>query len=161
IELFDRFLFSEKAYFRDASDDHTILMVAGPKAPEVLAGLTGVAAPADPWQHVACAIGSAPAHVIRAAGETGGPELRLLGARADGASLWKDVVESGAPPVGVSALDVLRVESGSPWPGHDVDESVLLPEIPHAALVSHTKGCYIGQEVVVRIRDRGHVNRRL
>jgi glycine cleavage system aminomethyltransferase T len=38
---------------------------------------------------------------------------------------------------------------------------VLLPEIPSAHLVSYTKGCYIGQEVVVRIRDRGHVNRLL
>ena len=38
---------------------------------------------------------------------------------------------------------------------------MLLPEIPFEALVSQTKGCYPGQEVVVRIRDRGHVNRRL
>jgi folate-binding protein YgfZ len=42
-----------------------------------------------------------------------------------------------------------------------VDESVLLPEIPFENLLSHTKGCYPGQEVVVRIRDRGHVNRML
>ena len=39
--------------------------------------------------------------------------------------------------------------------------SVLLPEIPLERLASYTKGCYPGQEVVVRIRDRGHVNRRL
>ena len=45
--------------------------------------------------------------------------------------------------------------------GHDVDESVMLPEIPFESLLSHTKGCYPGQEVVVRIRDRGHVNRML
>jgi glycine cleavage system aminomethyltransferase T len=38
---------------------------------------------------------------------------------------------------------------------------VLLPEVPFLNLVSHTKGCYPGQEVVVRIRDRGHVNRHL
>ncbi len=38
---------------------------------------------------------------------------------------------------------------------------MLLPEIPLEPLVSYTKGCYIGQEVVVRIRDRGHVNRHL
>src|SRR5437899_3280351 len=41
------------------------------------------------------------------------------------------------------------------------DATVLLPEIPSAHLISHTKGCYPGQEVVVRIRDRGHVNRHL
>jgi aminomethyltransferase len=42
-----------------------------------------------------------------------------------------------------------------------VDATVLLPEIPSAHLISYTKGCYPGQEVVVRIRDRGHVNRHL
>jgi folate-binding protein YgfZ len=41
------------------------------------------------------------------------------------------------------------------------DDSVLLPEIPFEPRVSYTKGCYLGQEVVVRIRDRGHVNRLL
>ena len=38
---------------------------------------------------------------------------------------------------------------------------MLLPEIPFENLLSQTKGCYPGQEVVVRIRDRGHVNRTL
>ena len=38
---------------------------------------------------------------------------------------------------------------------------MLLPEVPFETLVSYTKGCYPGQEVVVRIRDRGHVNRHL
>ena len=38
---------------------------------------------------------------------------------------------------------------------------MLLPEVPFEHLLSHSKGCYPGQEVVVRIRDRGHVNRHL
>src|SRR5436305_845499 len=46
-------------------------------------------------------------------------------------------------------------------PPVDVDASVLLPEIPAEGFISHTKGCYPGQEVIVRIRDRGHVNRHL
>jgi folate-binding protein YgfZ len=161
MELFDRFLFSEKAYVRDASDEHTILMTAGPAASELLAKLTGAAAPVRPWAHVAGTIASVPVHVVRGAGETGEEEFWVLGPRADGGALWQALVVAGARPVGVTAVDVLRVESGAPSPGHDVDDSVLLPEIPSAALVSHTKGCYIGQEVVVRIRDRGHVNRRL
>jgi folate-binding protein YgfZ len=70
-------------------------------------------------------------------------------------------VAAGARPVGARAHESLRIEAGTPYLGHDVDENVLLPEIPIERWVSHTKGCYIGQEVVVRIRDRGHVNRHL
>jgi folate-binding protein YgfZ len=63
--------------------------------------------------------------------------------------------------VGHQAWESLRIEAGWPAWGRDVDQSVLLPEIPIERWVSYTKGCYIGQEVVVRIRDRGHVNRHL
>ena len=45
--------------------------------------------------------------------------------------------------------------------GQDVDESVILPETGLEHLVSYTKGCYIGQEVVARVKYRGHVNRAL
>jgi len=75
--------------------------------------------------------------------------------------MWDALVGVGARPVGLAAFDAFRIEAGTPIFGHDVDESVLLPEIPFANLVSETKGCYPGQEVVVRIRDRGHVNRML
>src|SRR3989442_1646589 len=66
-----------------------------------------------------------------------------------------------ARPLGAAALESLRMEAGTPRFGVDVDATVLLPEIPSAHLISHPKGCYPGQEVVVRIRDRGHVNRHL
>src|SRR5204862_379684 len=61
----------------------------------------------------------------------------------------------------IAALAARRIEAGTPRFGEDVDATVLLPEIPSAHLISNTKGCYPGQEVVVRIRDRGHVNRYL
>ena len=51
--------------------------------------------------------------------------------------------------------------AGTPVFPEDIGPSVLLPEVPFADLVSYAKGCYIGQEVIVRIRDRGHVNRLL
>src|SRR6266446_6441670 len=74
---------------------------------------------------------------------------------------WKAALAAGARPLGAAALESLRIEAGTPCFGVDVDATVLLPEIPSERLVSHTKGCYPGQEVVVRIRDRGHVNRHL
>jgi len=79
------------------------------------------------------------------------------------ASTVSDAIVRGAGVglVGPEAFEALRIEAGTPLFGRDVDDTVLLPEIPFESLLSHTKGCYPGQEVVVRIRDRGHVNRTL
>jgi folate-binding protein YgfZ len=59
-------------------------------------------------------------------------------------------------------LDVLRIEAGRPAWDADLGEDTLPPEAGiDGRAIDHTKGCYTGQEVIVRIRDRGHVNRRL
>ena len=76
--------------------------------------------------------------------------------------LWERTVAAGAKPVGQGVWQTLRVEAGRPAYGQDMDETT----IPFEAgivdrAVDHTKGCYTGQEVIVRIRDRGHVNRLL
>jgi folate-binding protein YgfZ len=57
---------------------------------------------------------------------------------------------------------VLRTEAGIPWYGFDMDERTLPPEAGlEARALSYTKGCYLGQEIMERIRSRGQVNRRL
>jgi aminomethyltransferase len=61
----------------------------------------------------------------------------------------------------MGALDLLRVEAGWPWFGLDIDDSNLLMESLTRDHVSFTKGCYIGQEVVIRVEHQGHVNRKL
>src|SRR5438046_8680600 len=102
-----------------------------------------------------------PVRLATGGGETGGLWVRVSCAAAQGPRVWDALVGGGPGPFGVTAYESLRIEAGMPLFGHDVDERALLPEIPHERLVSYTKGCYPGQEVVVRIRDRGHVNRRL
>ena len=64
-------------------------------------------------------------------------------------------------PVGADASEALRLEAGIPAYGVDVGEGVILPETRLEALVSYTKGCYIGQETVARVKYRGHINRGL
>lgn len=63
--------------------------------------------------------------------------------------------------IGLQAQELLRVEEGIPRYGVDMDENTLFPEIGLDDAVSFHKGCYLGQEVVERIRSRGHVNRKL
>ena len=76
--------------------------------------------------------------------------------------MWDSLIEAGAVPIGAGAWETLRVEAGRPAYGEDMDESTILSETGLVdRAVDHTKGCYTGQEVIVRIRDRGHVNRSL
>ena len=77
-------------------------------------------------------------------------------------AVWDDLIEAGAAPIGAGVWDTLRIEAGRPAYGRDMDESTILSETGLVdRAVDHTKGCYTGQEVIVRIRDRGHVNRSL
>ena len=77
-------------------------------------------------------------------------------------ALWRTLVDSGAASAGLGVWKTLGVEAGRPVYGTDMDERTLPPEagIVERA-VDQAKGCYTGQEVIVRIRDRGHVNRYL
>jgi tRNA-modifying protein YgfZ len=160
-EALDKYLFSEKAYFRDATGELSLLVLVGPEAPALAERLTGTAPPAATWSHLAARLGDVDVRLVRGGGETGESEVWLVSALADGPRVWRAAIAGGARPVGTRAYESLRIEAGTPYLGHDVDESVLLPEIPIEPWVSYSKGCYIGQEVVVRIRDRGHVNRHL
>jgi folate-binding protein YgfZ len=66
------------------------------------------------------------------------------------------------PTLGAGALERLRIEAGTPRFGAEIDERTLPAEAGlDETHVSFTKGCYPGQEPIVRLRHRGHVNRRL
>ena len=67
------------------------------------------------------------------------------------------------PAVEVSdeLYEVLRVESGIPLYGVDMDETTIVPELGIDGLISYNKGCYIGQEIIARIHFRGHVAKQL
>ena len=58
-------------------------------------------------------------------------------------------------------FDLLRIEAGIARFGIDMDESNVIPEINLDDAVSYTKGCYVGQEIIVRIKHRGHPAKKL
>ena len=67
----------------------------------------------------------------------------------------------GSRPVDPETAERLRVEAGRPRFGQDFDGSHLPDEVGLEAAISTTKGCYVGQEIVARLRTYGRVNRRL
>ena len=75
--------------------------------------------------------------------------------------LWAAFLKLGAQPVGRQALEILRIEAGVPRQGIDMDETNVVSETNLDDAVSFTKGCYVGQEIIARIKYRGHVAKKL
>lgn len=68
----------------------------------------------------------------------------------------KDAVE-----ISDELYETLRIETGIPKYGVDMDETTIVPEIGQTEFISYNKGCYIGQEIIARIHFRGHVAKKL
>src|SRR5262245_36462907 len=160
LDALDHFLISEKAYFEVADEMFAILAVQGPRAADLVSTLAARTIDLAPLAHAEVTIAGAPVRVIHRR-EAGVPGFHLWTAAAQGEALWRTLTGAGATPVGVQALDQHRVEAGVPWYGRDIDETGIFPETRLEHLVSYTKGCYIGQEVVARVKYRCHVNRAL
>lgn len=94
---------------------------------------------------------------------TGLPGFELILPREAVAAWWDRLVhECGATPAGFHAIDALRIEAAIPWSGRDIDDKVIPPETGLADRgVSYHKGCYLGQEVLERMRSHGTLARRL
>jgi folate-binding protein YgfZ len=83
-----------------------------------------------------------------------------IGAVAD--KLIIAVKAAGGRACGWQALEIARIEAGIPRFGLDMDETNLAPETGiEERAISYTKGCYIGQEVIARIRTYGQVAKAL
>jgi folate-binding protein YgfZ len=75
--------------------------------------------------------------------------------------LWRALSTAGARPVGAAALEAFRVAEAIPVYGTDIAERDLAQETSQMRALHFSKGCYLGQEIVERIRSRGSVHRHL
>ncbi len=75
--------------------------------------------------------------------------------------LWHALAAADAKPVGFAALEAFRIAEGIPAYGIDMVERDLPQETSQMRALHFSKGCYLGQEIVERIRSRGNVHRHL
>jgi len=75
--------------------------------------------------------------------------------------LWNALRTVGAAPVGAAAVEAFRIAEGIPAYGIDISERDLPQETSQMRALNFNKGCYLGQEIVERIRSRGSVHRHL
>ncbi|MCI0349503.1 MAG: folate-binding protein [Acidobacteriales bacterium] len=81
------------------------------------------------------------------------------GEAANIAALWDQLDAARATPVGFEALELWRIAKGVPRYGQDISERYLPQETEQMHALHFSKGCYVGQEIVERIRSRGQVHR--
>jgi glycine cleavage system T protein len=164
IESLSRFIIADDVELEDLSGAQTALAVQGPLAMQVLAAAGLSVTLTRELQHQEATMASGPVRIVRAS-ETGAEGYEILTPREQAETVWQALWQAGAPlglrPVGLAALNCLRIEAGIPWYGVDMDESRLVLEVGLAQAISFKKGCYLGQEVVERASARGHVNRKL
>ncbi len=162
VQHLDHYLISEQVELADRTGDFAEFHLAGPEAAAVLGRALGGPPPvlAD-LQHQTVTFGTAESRICRH-DRLGLPGFDLWCSSAAAAAVWQALCQGGARPAGLRAYDILRVEAGTPVFGIDIDETNLPQEVGRTEqTISFTKGCYIGQETVARIRTYGHVNRSL
>lgn len=147
------------ARFEDATSAWSLFTVPGPRAAELIRGAFGVdvAGSAEDVVHET-SHDEGPVTVIATShADVEGYDVLVPAAAAE--RVWQLLQDAGARPIGHATLDVLRIEAGTPVWGAELDENTIPLEAGlRTRAISESKGCYTGQEVIIRILHRGHVN---
>ncbi len=166
-ERLEQFIIGEDVQVVDASASYGLLSLQGPRAGVVADALALFASiPTAPCSSVAAANKAmGELYLVRQSrAGTDGFDFFVPNDHLDAA--WQRLNEAcraaGGGPSGWNALDVSRIEAGIPRFGIDMDDTNLPPEAGLSdGAISYTKGCYIGQEVIARIRTYGQVAKAL
>ncbi len=159
----DMYLIMEDVQIADVSSDWALLSVRGDNTfPAVSSVLSPPLAPDLPPMSLHAVLFSGGANGFVAVPDTSElPGLNLWVPAASAPAVWEALLSAGVVPVGERAADILRIEAGAAVWGRELSDTVLLPEADLPDTISYTKGCYIGQEIIARLRARGHANRAL
>jgi len=166
----DRYIISEDVALESRAETEATFSLEGPKASGILAELAGISvSDLDELAHLhfrslelsgLSGLSEMPARFTAQRRELT-PRFDVTASPAAAKSLLERVLEHGALLGGESVRETRRIEASRPRFGIDMDESHLPLEAGLEEAISFQKGCYIGQEYVVRLAHRGHVNRKL
>jgi folate-binding protein YgfZ len=157
----DRYIISEDVRLESLTEREASFSLEGPKAASILAGLSGANfASLEHLQGQLVEIESIPALVLAHRKEPS-PRFDVRSRIDHSAAVLEKVLAKGALLGGELVAEARRIESGRPRFGIDMNEEHIPQEASLDDALSFQKGCYIGQEVVVRLAHRGHVNRKL
>jgi folate-binding protein YgfZ len=160
-ERLDKLIFAEDAQVKNVTNDFALFGVVGPTAAQVIESATAVHVSSLTNQYANLKQGGLTIVRDDAFGVSG---FEIYIDREGAALLHEQLLAAGAVAASDATAEVLRVEAGRPKFGADMNtDTIPLEAGIEDRAISLTKGCYVGQEVIVRVLHRGHgrVARRL
>jgi folate-binding protein YgfZ len=151
----DKYIIADDVALADVTEAVACLAVEGPHAAAMLAAI-GAPAPEADFAHAAWT-----GAIVQRASATGEPGFRIFLPAGEKAAWMARLESAGAIPATADEARTVRLEHGRPRYGEDIFDTTLPQETRQMHAVHFAKGCYLGQEIVERIRSRGHVNRLL
>ncbi|MGA2879892.1 MAG: folate-binding protein [Bryobacteraceae bacterium] len=149
----DRFIIADDVTLEDATDAIATIAVEGPQAADVLQR-TG--APIPEAEYSSEDWGTSFVARLNSTGSTG---LFIFAPASEKAALISRLETAGAEPADAEAARVVRLEHGKPRYSEDISERFLAQEANQPHALHFSKGCYLGQEIVERVRSRGQIHR--
>jgi len=158
IALLDRFIIMDDVELADATGSRSGLLVAGPKAASLLAqlglnvdDLATLHQRTTKWNSTQISVLRNDSPLI--------PRFELWADPNPISKLFEALQNAGATLCDAQSLEWLRILEGTPLYGTDIRDRELPQETGQNRALHFAKGCYLGQEIVERIRSRGNVHR--
>ena len=162
LEKLDQFIFSEDVQLGDVTDTFASVAIVGPGAAAIvdhaiaLVDPPGTVALLAEHGNLRGTFDGSSAIVLRVT-DTGVPGYEIVVEADRLPALRAVLLEQGAVDVDPATAETLRIEAGVPKFHVDMDEETIPLEAGiEARAISLTKGCYVGQEVIIRVLHRGH-----
>jgi folate-binding protein YgfZ len=158
LTLFRRYIIMDKVELADRSAELTAIGFQGPQSVDVLKKAGIEDAGLNPMQVIDISCNGVGLSLTRMVSDES-LRYECWISNANAPQLWAALIEAGARPAGTDALEKFRVMTGVPKYGIDIRDRDLPQETRQLHALNFSKGCYIGQEIVERIRSRGNVHR--
>jgi len=158
-EFLEKFVIADDVEILDWTASCAIIGIQGPQAGDILEKVLAKELELDPLAHEEVSIGDTDVRLVNRI-YTGSPGFDLW-VSEDAGTVFQCLIDAGAVPVGSEALETLRIEAGLPAYGVDVDERVVPLEARMDDTVDFAKGCFIGHEVLAKMRNLGQPRRYL
>ena len=162
-EWIDLFTFLEEVALEDVTETTAMVALLGPQAPALLERITGLSVVhLEPYASAPVTIDGVAALLLRT-DPTGTPGYDLVAPAEQGEALWSALADpaTGATLIGEGTYNILRAEAGLPRYGWELSEEANPWEVALHEYIHFEKGCYTGQEVILRLHHYSKVQRSL
>lgn len=149
----DRYIIADDVTIEDETDRTCTIGVEGPEAEAVLARL-GASVPDAPYSTAAWAT-----RTVARLSSTGSDGYFLFAPASEKTELMGQLSKAGAVAASPDDARIIRIEHGRPRYGEEITDRHLVQETDQLHAVHFTKGCYVGQEIVERVRSRAQIHR--